>query len=140
MQYVDTSVLVAAFTNERRTSDIQIWLGRQDLDELMISEWSRTEFSAALSIKLRTGQIKPDERSTALASFARLTLESLSVVPVDTAHFRTAARLSDQSQLGLRAGDSLHLAIAADRGATVETLDMRLAKAGAALGVRTHLL
>lgn len=42
--------------------------------------------------------------------------------------------------LGLRAGDALHLATASEYGATVHTLDQRLAAAGPVLGVPTQLL
>ena len=51
-----------------------------------------------------------------------------------------AARFADQYALGLRAGDALHLAICADRGAIICTLDRRLAEAALALGVETALL
>ncbi|HWX27774.1 MAG TPA: hypothetical protein VNZ53_10105 [Steroidobacteraceae bacterium] len=42
--------------------------------------------------------------------------------------------------LGLRAGDALHLAVCADHGATLCTLDHRLSDAGSALGVNAMLL
>ena len=53
---------------------------------------------------------------------------------------RTAARFADRHELGLRVGDALHLAVCADHGATLCTLDRRLAEAAPALGVRTTLL
>ena len=61
-------------------------------------------------------------------------VESFTVLPVTGAHFRTAAKFVDQHTLGLRAGDALHLATASDYGATMYTLDRRLATAGPALG------
>jgi uncharacterized protein len=48
--------------------------------------------------------------------------------------------LADQHALGLRAGDALHLAICTDHGATLCTLDRRLANAGSTLGVKAMLL
>jgi uncharacterized protein len=39
--------------------------------------------------------------------------------------------------LGLRVGDALHLAICADHGATLCTLDRGLGEAGPTLGVAT---
>jgi predicted nucleic acid-binding protein len=140
IRYLDTSLLVAALTREAKTDAMQAWLNRQKPDELAISEWVTTEFSAALSIKLRTGQIETGHRADALAVFARLSADSFTILPVAAAHFRAAARLADQYVLGLRSGDALHLAVAADNGATLCTLDELLAKAASAVGVRTQLL
>jgi predicted nucleic acid-binding protein len=140
MLYLDTSLLVAALTNETETRRMQNWLDQQDVDELAISDWVATEFSSALSIKLRTGQIGAVHRADGLALFTRLVTDSLTIVAVSRLQFRTAARFADQYELGLRAGDALHLAICADRGATLCTLDRRLSDAGAALGVKTMLL
>ncbi len=99
-----------------------------------------TEFSAALSIRLRTGRIEASHRANALAMFSRLVAESFAILPVSGLQFRTAAWLADQAALGLRAGDALHLAIGADHGATLCTLDRRLGEAEPPSGVKTTLL
>lgn len=140
MHYVDTSILVAALLNEVHTDAAQRWLSRQSAGQLAISDWIITEFSAALSVKLRNGQIREEHRSEALALFTRLTEESFVTLSVSRSDFRTAARFADQYLTGLRAGDALHLAIAANHGANLHTLDKRLAKAGQSLGVNTQLL
>jgi predicted nucleic acid-binding protein len=140
MLYLDTSLLVAVLTNEAETQRMRSWLGQQDVDELAISDWVATEFSSALSIKLRTGQIGAADRADALALFTRLATDSLTIVAVSRLQFRTAARFADQDELGLRAGDALHLATCVDHGATLCTLDRRLSDAGSALGVKTMLL
>lgn len=61
------------------------------------------------------------------------------VVGVTGGQFRAAARFTDQHALGLRAGDALQLAIASEQGATLVTLDRRLAEAGPMLGVPAQL-
>ena len=140
MLYVDTSLLVSALTNEAETTVAQGWLFGQQRERLAISDWVTAEFSAALSIKLRTGQITPVQRAETLSFFASGISGSVASLPVSGAQFRTAATFADQYALGLRAGDALHLAIAAEHGATLCTLDRRLADAGGALGVTTLLL
>lgn len=140
MLYVDTSVLVAALTNESRTAEVQDWLATQAPGDLVISDWVMTEFSAALSVKVRTGQLGPEHRAEALAVFRSLAELSLTVIAISRMDFAAAARLSDQHRSGLRAGDALHLAIAANHGYRLVSLDRTLTLAGLELGVDARVL
>jgi uncharacterized protein len=115
-------------------------VGRTGPDSLVISDWVRAEFAAALSIKLRTGGLEGSHRADALTMFTRLCNDNLTVMPVSRVQFRMAARFADQYALGLRAGDALHLAICAEQGTTICTLDRRLSEAASALGIKTTLL
>lgn len=137
--YLDTSLLVAALTKEAKTNLIQQWLRDRATTPLAVSDWVVTEFSAALSLKVRSRQMPAANRAEALATFALWVEESFDLLPVTSLQFRIAARFADQFALGLRASDALHLAICADHGATLCTLDRRLGKAGPALGVKTVL-
>jgi predicted nucleic acid-binding protein len=131
---------VAALTNETATERVLMWLERQEPETLLISEWVATELASALSLKVRSGVIGVTDRARMAATFTRLRADSLIVVPVTRDHFVTAARFVEQFALGLRAADALHLAIAAEHGATICTLDRRLAEAATALAVDAELL
>lgn len=140
MYYLDTSLLVAALTNEPRTFEMQKWLAAQPPEELAISDWVVTEFSGALSVKVRTGQLTAMHRADALAVFVSLTQASFALLSVSRLDFQTAARFADQYATGLRAGDALHLAIAANHGARMYSLDHQLVQAAQSLGVSASFL
>ena len=140
MRYLDTSVLVAALTREPRTEDMQNWLAAQSAGSLCISDWVLTEFSAALSMKVRMEILTPRERATVLGAFAALRESSLSTLPVSSIDYHTAALFADDHASGLRAGDALHLSIAYNHGVELCSLDKTLVAAAEPMGVNATLL
>jgi hypothetical protein len=138
--YLDTSVLIAVFTPEADSARVEAWMRGQTSEEFAVSDWVVTEFSAALSVKLRRRQIASGHQVAAVARFERFCVDTAAVLPVTREHFHAAAGLADRYAIGLRAGDALHLAIAAGHGVTLCTLDRRLGEAGPKFGISTILV
>ena len=138
--YLDTSLLVSALTREATTERNLDWIVTHLGEGLAVSWWATTEFSSALSMKLRNGGIDLEGRADAILSYSELIAGEVSVLPLAGRHFRMAAQFSDPHTTGLRGSDALHLAVCADYGTELCTLDRRLAAAGPVLGVKTMLL
>ena len=133
--YLDTSVVVAACANEPASAAVFAWLERHKDQALAISDWTRAEFAAAIAMKARTRALSEQGRATANRSFAVLSGENFTVVPVSTADFMTTVGFCDRHDLGLRAGDALHLAICANRGFSLCTFDKMQRAACETLGI-----
>jgi predicted nucleic acid-binding protein len=127
MIYVDTSVMVALLTMEPKTLQVAAWYA--GLNEIpTASDWILPEFSSALSIKVRTGQLSEQNAKNARKEFDLLVNGGVRLVAVSREACRKADDLVRAHQDGLRAGDSLHLAIALESGAShMATLDGNLA-------------
>ena len=132
--YFDTSAIVPAFVREPATERVQALIASRDGEGLAVSPWVLTEFSSALALKRRIGEIDANVFAAALGEW-RIFIESVDILPVEEAAFREAALICQRHESGLRAGDALHLAVAAANGCTLATLDERMAKAAAELGV-----
>jgi uncharacterized protein len=135
MIYIDTSVIVAALTIETRSARATRWLADQNPGVLIISQWVATEFASALGMKRRQKTISDDDFTTATIAFQKLARDHCQIAQINRIHFDAAARYLTDYKLGLRSGDALHLAIAADNDASICTLDQRLFDAGRALGI-----
>ena len=138
MNYIDTSLLVAAFTSENETARAQDWMRRNNPASFVISDWTITEFSAALAMKLRNRLLAAHEQEAAETLFKR-SFRGAAVESVGRSDFRAAASLSSAGVVGLRAGDALHVAIAQRLGATLWTLDRDLQRAATERKARASL-
>ena len=136
MIYVDTGVIVALMTVEPRTQDVSAWYAGLRGTPTS-SDWLLTEFYSALSIKLRTGQINGTSAKRVRKEFELLAEGGLRIVPVSRDAFRRASEMVRLHDRGLRAGDSLHLAVALELGAShMATLDGTLAANAKRLGMK----
>lgn len=117
MIYLDTSVVVPLFVREPASEAVSDWFGA-NTDTLVAADWLVTEFASALSIKVRRGDVQAATAKQVWNEFDALCAGGLRLLPVSRAAFSEAARLVRDTASGLRAGDSLHLAMALECGAT----------------------
>lgn len=139
MRYVDTSILVSYLTPEPHSQIAEAFMLSAG-GMLAISSWTEVELYSALGVKLRTGQLSHRQLDDILDSYQRQVFPLLHCLSVLDRHHCLAKTLITGWRTTLRAGDSLHLAIALAHSATVYTLDRKLAVAGPRLGVPVTLL
>jgi predicted nucleic acid-binding protein len=132
--YVDTSAVVPLFVREASTDRLRDFLEREDSDRLAISPWVRTEFASALALRLRLGSLDEGVHAAASLQWERFQ-EGVQSLEITGRHFEEAAAICRRQELALRAGDALHLAVAAAAGCALVTLDERMAKAAPEVGV-----
>ena len=115
MIYVDTSALVPVFIREPKSEAVVGWIESSG-ERLAVSEWSMVEFASAVAIKVRTGQTPASLAKQAMLRLREFTRKHCTVAVPGHAEFRRAAEWAGDGALKLRAGDALHLAIAASLG------------------------
>jgi uncharacterized protein len=136
LHYLDTSAVVSALVREPEQSGrVRAWLRDQEPGTLAVSQWVVTEVASALSLKVRTGALTLADRADALAAWQDARESSFTTLPVEANSFGRAAEIAGRHELGVRAGDALHLAVAREAGAALVTLDERMARAAPELGV-----
>ncbi|MDY0167999.1 MAG: type II toxin-antitoxin system VapC family toxin [Thermoguttaceae bacterium] len=139
MVYIDTSVLVACYCPEPRSSVAEEVL--HDSGGAVISRLVELEFCSAVALKLRMGEF---DRTTAtrVTSFLRRHLEDefYAVVPIGSQEYEQACDWIGQFSTVLRAPDALHLAAAHRNNLLMATADQSLARAAAELGVKHKLI
>jgi len=139
MIYLDTSVVVALLTREERSPQALEWL-EQCRETLISSDWLITETHSALSIKQRHHGLSPQARQAAAEQFERLLRGGIELRSLDRGRFRQAAELLQNPELGLRAGDALHLAVALhSRCSRLASFDGRMLQVATALGLSPAL-
>ena len=136
MLYLDTSIVVPVVFFEDTSERVERFVRSRPPGALMTSHWTRVEFSSTLAREVRLGTF---DHPTALAiekDFDDLIAESFELLLPSIDDFETAKTYLRRYETGLRGGDALHLAIAANRGAErIFSLDKRMVKAGRMLGL-----
>jgi len=136
MLYLDTSFLVPYFVSEESSEKVEAYLRGLEGEELVLSAWTATEFVSALGLKVRTKQLDKPAASAALAAFREVGEQYFNWLAVSAVDFKAASAYLEKWNLGLRAGDALHLAVAKTNGVKkLLTLDERMLKAARALRI-----
>ena len=136
MLYFDTSFLAPLILQEPTSADVEKFVTGLPAGELAISHWTRIEFSSLLAREVRMGGLDSRVARDADTQFDALVAESFIVLLPNADDFALARQNLQTYEAGLRAGDALHLAIAANRRADAfYSLDNALLKAGKLLGV-----
>ncbi len=130
--YLDASVLVALFTQEADSLRArQGVLGAT----LFVSDFAAAEFSAAISRRIRIGDIPSVDAARIISAFDTWTAQSTTRVALATGDGAATIAFVRRFDLGLRTPDALHLAIAQRLGMTLFSFDAKMIAAATALGV-----
>ena len=132
--YLDSAILVALHCEETVTAKVRRWIARQR-KTLLASEWTLTECISAFGLKVRRREISTADAKLATQSITLLFDESIEILPIEAAHFHQAQLWLQEYELGLRAADALHLAIAHLSSCTLATYDKVLIKSAKGLKV-----
>jgi len=134
--YFDASALVPMLIHESKSAVIDTLM--QSLGERpTVSDFAAGEVASALARLVRIGAMTAQVAQNRLTDFDAWRAGDTQAIEMLNMDVAQAAVFVRQFDLGLRMPDALHLAIAQRSGFPLITLDERMAKAGATLGVQT---
>lgn len=129
--YFDTSFLIPLFIPEETSERVERYIRNLPAGSLRVSHWTRVEFASMLARDVR---MKVLDEAAAVAVSERFELflaTSFDVFPLRIEDCELARKYLLHFSTGLRAGDAMHLAIAANAGVkALLTLDRGMLKAG----------
>ncbi|MFN0316706.1 MAG: type II toxin-antitoxin system VapC family toxin [Burkholderiales bacterium] len=131
MHYFDTSFITPLLLAEPASSQVEAYAGKLPAGGLFISHWTALELASVVAREVRMKRLNEADARTVLAEFDSLVSDSLNVLAPTVADFGLAREYIERFATGLRGGDALHLAIAANHGAKkILTLDQGFLDAG----------
>ena len=134
MVYLDTSFVAPLVIAENSSDAVEAFVLKVKPGELTTSMWTQVELSSLVSRKIRMGDLSDSQAEVVRREFDRVLGESFEILAPTAADFAAAAKYLESPKTGLRAGDALHLAIAANhRAKRILTLDEGFLEAGKSL-------
>jgi predicted nucleic acid-binding protein len=132
--YLDASVLVTMFTLDSHAARLSVWLASAH-GRLSLSDWTLTEFTSALAVARRRGDLDRTECDAAEAALRSWLARQPPPLSVDSTDIRAARGLIKSTEHPLRAGDALHLAVMRRADQAIATFDNAMRRAAADLGL-----
>lgn len=132
--YLDTSVLVALFTNDAHTDRANTLLHRHE-PVVIVSDFAAAEFASAISRRVRTKDLTTEQAGLCFFNFDAWTTQVASRVQTGGTDIFSATTYLRRLGLTLRTPDAIHIAIAQRIKADLFTFDERMADAGRVLGL-----
>ena len=136
MIYLDTSFIVPFYIYEASSVSVVQTLYSRPLEEVAVSHWTAVEFASVLARRCRMKEISPDLSNYLFDLFEHEMRTSYQIILPTQRDYDLARSFLKQPDLGLRAGDAFHLAIAKNhRAEMLLTLDEGMLKAAQGLGI-----
>lgn len=136
--YLDASLLVPLVVAETQHPDIWAFLA-QHPSPFVVTSFARGEAASALGRLVRKRVLGESDAQARLIELEAWCATVCAAPPVEDGDIRAASAFLRRFDLGLRLPDALHLACARRLGLPLMTLDLRLIRAGDALGIAVNL-
>ena len=136
MVYLDTSFIAPLVITEATSDAVEAVVLKLKPDELTTSLWTQIELASLVSRKVRMGELSVSDGAAVRRECERMFGESFEMLLPTPGDFTAATKFLDARRTALKAGDALHLAIAANHGARkILTLDRGFLEAGRRLNL-----
>ena len=117
--YIDTSVLVSAFSNEPLQAVAMALLQSPHWEQVCVSDWTVAEFTCAIQAKVLRGETSPEVAHTIGQTLKNLMAQgALHRIAVLREDYAAVQRTVPGLNCLVRGADALHLAVAARSGIT----------------------
>lgn len=132
--YADASLLVPLFVMDAFNDRAQAFLS-DGQTTLLISDFAAAELASVVGRRVRVNELTQDDARAAFAALDEWVASHGPRLPLASADVVIAEVYLRRLELGLRATDALHLAVAQRHQAALATFDGRMADAARALGL-----
>jgi predicted nucleic acid-binding protein len=136
--YLDASAIAPLFIEEGRSSLVSGFLASQT-NTLAVSDFAVAEMASVLSRLVRMNMLTAKDAHERLEDFDYWRAGATTEIDLQAADARAANAIVRRFDLKLRTPDAVHAAICRRTGATLVTLDHRLAGAAGELGIACHI-